>query len=146
MSKDDLMDALSVPWTLSKTPYEMAQMRQEVEKKMLQHQIKMQANQMLASAQMQQRSPALTEIFPAIAEVNNPDSPMALTIPTMLSLWKQRHGHKWVSEEQIVKDTYWAVIARRLHGLQMLERMEASIGSTWDKTLVFRLKDDEHGY
>ncbi len=102
----------------------------------------------LAQAQMQPQPlrRSLGDINPTLAEINSPDSPMALSIPTMLVLWKQRHGYKWVSEEEVVKDEYWAVVARRLHGLHMLERMEATLGSTWDRTAVFRLKDDENGY
>lgn len=99
-----------------------------------------------SQAQAQAYRKALSDINPTLAEINSPDSPMALSIPTMLTLWKQRHGYKWVSEEEIVKDEYWAVVARRLHGLHMLERMEASLGSIWDRTSVFRLKDDDANY
>lgn len=145
MSKDDLMDATSsmLQAEIDKFSQKLQLDTQLGARKMLGN---AQTRAAIAGAQVQAYRKVLSDINPALAEINSPDSPMALSIPTMMTLWKQRHGYKWVSEEEIVQDAYWGVMARRLHGLHMLERMEASLGSTWDRTSVFRLKDDENGY
>ena len=133
MTKDSLLNSLT-----STFPYQ-AQSPNAV----LGLQAAMNAHSPLGQVQSKRNQASLADCMPDLSEVNNPDSAMVLTIPVMRELWAQRHGHRWVDEESLVSDRYWALIARRLHGLGLLERMETTVTITWEHMLVFRLKDDD---